>query len=361
MNELNSEPVSDAYWARIKPELDDMIESIGPHERDAILLRFFQGRSLSEVGQQLGISADAARMRIERGLEKLRTSLLKRGVGSSAAAIGAMLAQEAALATPPALASSVTAAAFSGLSAVNGGAVLLHSIIMTKIKTGIVIAFIAGVVVTAVFQEQTKAQLRSEITALEQHSNGSRDEKHRKSTAVAAPEPIEAPGKATPKYADQTKRARPSNRTVNEAIPGGLVNRGWLPISALRDAGRADVPSAVETMLWGQAHPETTALASAIWITMAKDPVTGKGRWAPVSLTPDSAEIVTATRIAKREPFSEVQVIEQVGAGDNAYITIQFRTADGRVYQQSRRLHVTGDGWKWVPSSEHLATTGTAL
>lgn len=359
MNELNSEPVQDAYWARIKPELDDLVASLGSHERDAILLRFFQGRSLSEVGQQLGISADAARMRIERGLEKLRSTLSKRGVSSSAAAIGAMLTQEAAFAISPTLASSIAATAFSGLSAGSTGAAFLNSVIMAKIKTGLVGALVAGVIVTAVFQERTKAQLRLEIASLDQESNGSAGDERRESAAIAAPERIKDANKKDPGHSDAPKRPRGPSLVVNDPIPGGLVNRGWLPVSALHDAGRADVPSAVETMLWGQAHPETATLASTLWITMVKNPITGKEQWAPTNLTPDSAEVVTAARVSKREPFSEVQVIEQVGAGDNAYVTMQFRTADGRVYQQNRRLHITGDGWKWLPSAEQLAAART--
>lgn len=56
-------------------------------------------------------------MRIERGLEKLRSSLSKRGVTSSAAAIGAMLTQEAAFAISPTLRLVDCGHGVSGLSA----------------------------------------------------------------------------------------------------------------------------------------------------------------------------------------------------------------------------------------------------
>lgn len=46
----------------------------GP-EREAVVLRFVQGLSLAEVGAAQGISEDAARMRVQRGLKKLRTEL----------------------------------------------------------------------------------------------------------------------------------------------------------------------------------------------------------------------------------------------------------------------------------------------
>lgn len=43
--------------------------------RDAVLLRFFEDLSHAEVGARLGVSADAARMRIRRGIERLRERL----------------------------------------------------------------------------------------------------------------------------------------------------------------------------------------------------------------------------------------------------------------------------------------------
>lgn len=230
---------------------------------------------------------------------------------------------------------------------------------MTKTKITLTVAFVAGVVITAVFQEYTKAKLRLEIATREKHSNDSTGEERHEATSGGASGQTKAAAIKAPNYADQADRSRRRAPIINKPISGGLIYRGWLPASALRDAGRADVPSAVETMLWGQAHSETTALASTMWVTMAKNPTTGKDQWVPTILTPDSAEVVTAGRVSKREPFSEVQVIEQVGSGNNAYVTIEFRTSDGSVHQQRRRFHVTGDGWKWVPSSEQLAAAQT--
>jgi RNA polymerase sigma-70 factor (ECF subfamily) len=45
--------------------------------REALLLRFHEGLSVSEVAQALGLSLSAAKMRIHRGLLKLRQTLEK--------------------------------------------------------------------------------------------------------------------------------------------------------------------------------------------------------------------------------------------------------------------------------------------
>ena len=41
-------------------------------DRRAIVLRFYEGRNLREVGLALGASEDAAKKRVNRALEKLR-------------------------------------------------------------------------------------------------------------------------------------------------------------------------------------------------------------------------------------------------------------------------------------------------
>lgn len=103
-------------WARLKPVLDAAMDELGDADREAVLLRFFEGRAFAEVGRRLQVSENAARMRVERALEKLRLRLAHRGVTSTAAALGLALAQQAGAATPslPAgLAGSVTSAALA--------------------------------------------------------------------------------------------------------------------------------------------------------------------------------------------------------------------------------------------------------
>jgi RNA polymerase sigma-70 factor (ECF subfamily) len=47
--------------------------------REALLLRFHEGLSVSEVAYALGLSLSGAKMRIHRGLLKLRQVLKKQG------------------------------------------------------------------------------------------------------------------------------------------------------------------------------------------------------------------------------------------------------------------------------------------
>ncbi|MCI0539832.1 MAG: sigma-70 family RNA polymerase sigma factor [Verrucomicrobiales bacterium] len=100
-------------WEQVVPLLDAELESLGDKDRSAVLLRFFEDRSFKEVGEALGASEDAAKMRVSRALEKLRQRFVKRGVTLSAAGLAGAFGSQASAATaflPPELTVSVTEA-----------------------------------------------------------------------------------------------------------------------------------------------------------------------------------------------------------------------------------------------------------
>jgi hypothetical protein len=86
-------------------------------DRTALLQRFFQGRRFAEIGRALATSEDAARMRVERALEKLRMQLGQRGITSTGAALAAALASPALAAAPAGFAATVTGKALAGATA----------------------------------------------------------------------------------------------------------------------------------------------------------------------------------------------------------------------------------------------------
>src|SRR5262245_56199659 len=101
----------ESAWEQIAPLLDKAMAQLGDKERDAMLLRFFERRSLVEVGATLGISEEAARKRVARGLEKLRRLMVRRGAVLSVAALAGAISANSVHATPAALTASVVASA----------------------------------------------------------------------------------------------------------------------------------------------------------------------------------------------------------------------------------------------------------
>src|SRR5208337_1839778 len=89
MNTLQDD--SGADLRQIAPILDEAITQLGSEDRTAILLRFFEQRDFRSVGESLGSDEDAARMRVNRALEKLHSLLKHRGVALSVAAVATVL------------------------------------------------------------------------------------------------------------------------------------------------------------------------------------------------------------------------------------------------------------------------------
>jgi len=64
----NASEVSD----ELAHTLDEALACLSDGDRHAVLLRFYEGKSLAEVGQVLDISEEAAKKRVSRAVEKLR-------------------------------------------------------------------------------------------------------------------------------------------------------------------------------------------------------------------------------------------------------------------------------------------------
>lgn len=120
MNQLLQTENPDPAWQELRPVLDDAMHELNAADREAVLLRYFEKRPLAEIGARLGLTENAARMRVERAVDKLRAVLAKRGVTSTAAALAASLAQHTVSAAPTGLAAQVTRAALT-VGAAGGG------------------------------------------------------------------------------------------------------------------------------------------------------------------------------------------------------------------------------------------------
>src|SRR5215470_8096070 len=77
MQEHNTNTGAQVDWEQIRPFFDSVMHELKEQDREALLLRFFERRSLADVGSTLGLSENAARMRIERALDRLREGLTR--------------------------------------------------------------------------------------------------------------------------------------------------------------------------------------------------------------------------------------------------------------------------------------------
>ena len=100
-------------WPEIAPMLDAAIAGLNETDRHAVVLRFLDGCSMSEVGAAIGASEDAAKKRVARALEKLRLFFTKRGVVLPAALLATAISANSVQAAPVGLAKTVSVVAIA--------------------------------------------------------------------------------------------------------------------------------------------------------------------------------------------------------------------------------------------------------
>src|SRR6266581_3621866 len=107
MNAMNA---TAADWTHIEPLLDEAMHALGDTDRTAVLLRYFENKSLREVGLTLGTSDDAAQKRVSRAVERLREFFAKRGVTVGASGLAVVISANAVQAAPVGLAVTISTA-----------------------------------------------------------------------------------------------------------------------------------------------------------------------------------------------------------------------------------------------------------
>ena len=123
-------------WEALAPMLDEAMATLGDQDRLAVLLRFFQRRPMRAVGDALGVSEAAAKMRVARSLERLRGFFAQRGVACSIAGLAAVLTGRAVEAAPTYLAGPLSSAALAGAS---GGSLIQITAFLARFKAATLI------------------------------------------------------------------------------------------------------------------------------------------------------------------------------------------------------------------------------
>ena len=151
--QMQTTSADDSSWEQIAPLLDEAMSRLGENDRNVLALRFFEQKSLEEVGAALGIDTGAAQKRVWRAVDKLRQYFARHGAAFSAATIATALSAHALHAVPSGLAATVAAtAALKGTAATASTATLLKTTLKlmawTKAKTvivsGVVVLLAAG-------------------------------------------------------------------------------------------------------------------------------------------------------------------------------------------------------------------------
>jgi len=131
--DVPSQASHEETWQQIAPMLDGAMEQLGQKDHDAVVLRFFENKNFAEVGAALGASEDAAKMRVNRAVQKLRKFFTKRGVALSGAAITGAISANSVQAAPIGLSAKILAASLAITPAI--GITMITKILITGLTT----------------------------------------------------------------------------------------------------------------------------------------------------------------------------------------------------------------------------------
>ncbi|MGA2231436.1 MAG: sigma-70 family RNA polymerase sigma factor [Tepidisphaeraceae bacterium] len=103
----DAEPSPDSEFLQVLPFLEQAVDRLNRRDRQAILLRFYQQQSFTQVAAMLGVSEEAARKRVSRAVMKLRQGM---HTTIPAAILGEKLFAHSTTAAPSGLAATVAGA-----------------------------------------------------------------------------------------------------------------------------------------------------------------------------------------------------------------------------------------------------------
>jgi RNA polymerase sigma factor (sigma-70 family) len=186
---INSDAEVD--WEAVGPVLDEVMHQLREGDREVILLRYFEDRPFAEIGASLGVSENAARMRVERALEKLRDLLSGREVTASATVLAITLASQSVKAAPVGLAKAVIGSSLAQAAAGGKGigTIIGKVMSMSKLKVGVSALIGIGLITGLVQQHRSIARLTGENAALlakEEQLAASRGQKAQKEASANA-------------------------------------------------------------------------------------------------------------------------------------------------------------------------------
>jgi RNA polymerase sigma factor (sigma-70 family) len=155
-------------WAQIAPLLDDAMAALDETDRAAILLRYFENKSLREVGQSLAISDDAAQKRVSRAVESLREFFSKQRLTIGAGGLAVLISANAVQSAPVGLAAMISTALAGTAVQTSTFIATTKTIAMTTLQKSIIVAALAVAAGTGLYAEHQNSKQHDAIQSLQQ-------------------------------------------------------------------------------------------------------------------------------------------------------------------------------------------------
>jgi RNA polymerase sigma factor (sigma-70 family) len=381
---------STAEWMEMAPQLDAALGELRADDRDLLLQRFFERKTARQIAERQGLSEEAAQKRLTRAADRLRQTLLARGVSVSAAGFASVLTANCVQAAPVAFAGTLAqgALALSASAAPLGFLAwttqAFSPLVMTKTQFAGLVAVVAMVGAPVGIQQHTLAELKKQSSLLtvapieRPASDPSQLTSAPKNGKVSdADEVNRLRSQAAALRAQlQTKRSQPSSARVAalERVAGEVKlgpGRERVPIADLTYAGVQTPEAALQSIFYYSREGDVEGVASLSLV--APDKIE---EWNEILAMPDKREelaehLIQTTRGAtsfsavevnetgsvlnEREglvdpgPKSSVGIIEKITL-DERRVRLTFETGLGKdLKTQSINFGLTSSGWKQIP------------
>jgi RNA polymerase sigma factor (sigma-70 family) len=346
VNTLLQDSGSAAEWDTLRPYIDEALGTLAERDREAVLLRFFEGRAFADVGRSLSLTEDAARMRVDRALDRMRAALARRGVISTSAALGLALASQAGAAVPAGIAAKVASAALGGASP----AAVIAFMSISKLQVGITLGIVGLGAAALVLQHQDNARLQAQVTALQHVADDNlrlREKNDQLEKSAAASESAAAAFRSGTAAAYAARMTSPQRAAV--PLAAGLV-----AVETLGNVGRASARAAFATQLWAARTGDVALEATAITFgPEARARLEALAATLPDAMKAeyDTPEKLMAFMLAgSPHPVGGMEVLGETDVdADDVILQTEWQHADDSVvHQTDANFHQDADGWKLV-------------
>ncbi len=169
MQNTATEP--ELHWEKLQPLLDEAVSRLDGGERDAVLLRYFEDKSYREVGERTGLNEEAARKRVDRAVDKLRSYFTRRGITVTAGLLGEVIMAHSANAAPAGLAQNLATTALAQAATPVATFSILKIILTMTTSTKIIIGTAALLIAAASYHYLTQPSVTGAATSTEPAKN----------------------------------------------------------------------------------------------------------------------------------------------------------------------------------------------
>jgi RNA polymerase sigma factor (sigma-70 family) len=158
--------VSEEEKGAVLERLDEVMLAMRAVDREVIARRYLRSESVGEVAAALGMTENTASKRIARALEKLRAGLARRGMTMGVTGIAGVIAGQALVKTPAAVAGAVGAETESVTVKVVKGVIWRLVMAKAKVVAGVALAGMLLIGGTTIFVWNISKPSKGETKAL---------------------------------------------------------------------------------------------------------------------------------------------------------------------------------------------------